>query len=136
MTGNDAVALQHLGAQEQLVKLHIAVAVNAGIGSDSALIAADKFIYDPFSEIFLEIENIVRHTEPPRYAAGVLHIVQRAAGMTFLYACVLVIVKLHCAADALIALLLSKQSGYAGIHSAAHGNQCFFHYSISFEVSF
>ena len=51
MTCYDIITVKYLGTIKQLVKLHVPVAVYAGIGCDTRLIAADEFIDDLFIKV-------------------------------------------------------------------------------------
>ena len=69
----------------------------------------------------------VSQIEPKRHAAGVLHIIQRAACAAAGASDVLVAVQGHGGADTVPPLLLHEGSGDAGINAAAHCNQNLFH---------
>ena len=56
---------------------------------------------------------------------GILHIVQRAAGVLPGQARILVLEQLHGNTHTGVSLFFHQASGDAGIHAAAHGNYCF-----------
>ena len=92
MSGCNIVMLKLQRPFEQLIKLEIAVAVNAGIGRCAFLINIDEFSDNLFPEIIGKIENIKRYAELIGNTARILGILKRAAGF-FGYECVAVIKK-------------------------------------------
>ena len=123
MAGGDVGAAQHVRPVEQPVELHEAVAGDAGIGRAAIQIRLGEAADDLPAEIVGEIEHEVLHAQPPRHAARILHIVQRAAGVPLGNACVLVLKQLHRAAHAFAARVSEQLGRDAGIHAAAHGDQ-------------
>ena len=98
--GGDLVAPQHIRAVKQLVELHIAVAVDAGVWRAPRKIACNKLVDDLLAKVVREVEDKIVHAEAVRHAARVLHIVKRAAGVRAVNARIGVVVELHRAADA------------------------------------
>ncbi len=119
---DDAVASRLTCAGKQLVKLQKAVTVDAGVGGLSVFIGFDEPVDDLFFEAVGKIKHIVRHAQRLGDLTRVLHIVERAAGVSLRHADILVAKQLHGCADAVIAALGHQKSGDAGIHSTAHGD--------------
>ena len=127
VAGGDGVAAHQRRPVIEPPELQIAVAVNAGVGGLPPLVGRGEAVHDLTAEFVGEIEHIVGHIQLVRHAAGVLHILQRAAGAAAGDADVLVAVQRHGSADAVPPLLLHEGSGDAGINAAAHCNQYPFH---------
>ena len=123
VAGYHAAAAQLPRPLEQLAEFQIAVAVDAGVGGAAGIIGVHKFIDDVGVEFLGEIEYIVGNAHPPGHAAGVLHIVQRAAGLGPVGGLHLPGVQPHGGADALEARLLHQQRGHRAVHAAAHSDQ-------------
>ena len=129
VTRGDEIAIEYICAVEEFFEFHISVAVDAGIRGHAAKIAFGKFIDDFLFEIMRKIENIMRHSEPVGYTARILRILERTAGMKAGNACVLIIIKLHRAADAGMSIIAEKLGGDARINAAAHCHE-YFHLSV------
>ena len=127
VAGGDGIAAHEGRPVIETPEFQIAVAVNTGIGRPALLIGIGKSVHYLAAELIREVEHIVRHIQLAGHAAGILHIVQRAAGAAAGEADVLVAVEGHGGAGAVPALPLHEVSGDAGINAAAHCNQCFFH---------
>ena len=125
MSGYHIVDFQLLSTAEQLFKFEVAVTIYARIWSKAVFISIDERLNDALLEIVAEIEHKVRHSQLIGYVFGVLHVLQRAAGMLPRHAHVLVLKQLHRGAYAVKAALLHKACGNAGVHTAAHGNKRF-----------
>ena len=121
MSGNDIIAAQLLCPAQKTVEFQVTVALDAGIGGQAGFIAADKVANDLIIEIRCEIENVKWHTQAARHAAGILHIVQGAAGAVL----GLTVIKTHGGSHAVISRGLGQQSGGGAVHTTAHGDQCF-----------
>ena len=72
----------------------------------------------------LEIENIMRHTEPECDCARILDIIERAACALAGDCRILIVIEPHRAAETVVACLNSQVRSDAGIHAAAHCDQC------------
>lgn len=102
MPGHHAVAPQLQSAAEKPVEFQIPVAVDAGVGSAAAFVAADKFPDDLPLEIVLEVEHVVGNSQTSGHTAGVLHVVQTTAGMSFFQTDHIIVVQPHGRTDALV----------------------------------
>ena len=125
MSRDDFIAAQLLRPAQQRFKLHAPVALNARVRRAPTAVVRGKRQHDALAEALGKVKNIVRHPQPVGDGAGVLHIVERAAGVSFAQTGVLVRIELHRAADALIPLALRKVRRDGRIDAAAHGNQRF-----------
>ena len=125
MSRDDFIAAQLLRPAQQRFKLHAPVALDAGVRRAPTAVVGGKRQHDALSKAIGKVKNIVRHPQPVGDGAGVLHIVERAAGVSFAHTGVLVRIELHRAADALIPLALRKVRRDGRIDAAAHGNQRF-----------
>ena len=85
MAGDHIVAAQLLGSAEHGPEFQIAVAVDAGAGGLARLVAADELFHDAGTEVVLKIKGIVGNAHAAADAAGILHIVQGAAGALLIF---------------------------------------------------
>ena len=125
MTGDDTVAAQLPGTLQQLAEFQKTVAVDAGIGRSAGIVGVNEFIHNLPIEVVSEIKNIVGDFQPPRHRAGILHIVQGAAGFAAIGSSGLPGVQPHGGTDAVAALLFHQQGSHGAVHAAAHSNQGF-----------
>ena len=128
MAGDDRFAAQLHRPFVQFAELQEAVALDAGIGRAPVLVIRSERADDALPELVLVIERVERHAEAVRHAAGVLGVVQAAAGLAFLQLRSLLsgkVPELHGAADAVVPFFFCQQSRDGGIHAAAHGDECF-----------
>ena len=127
------MACGHIGIADFLSPVHqlgefdVPVAVDAGVGGFPMLVGGGKPVHHLAAKGFLEVEHIKGHPQPEGHAAGVGHVVHRAAGALsrkglFRQAPVAVVRQGQGDADAVVALPLAQQGRHAGIHSAAHGD--------------
>ena len=126
VAGRDILAPHDVRTLKKLVELQIAVAVDAGVRRDPVFVGVHKAVDDAGAELILEVEDIKREAQPVCDAAGILGIVERAAGMALGDARVLVVVELHHAANAVIARVRQQLRRDGGIHAAGHGDQYLF----------
>ena len=123
MSGDYIIAAQNLGPAEKMVKFQIPIAVDAGIGSNAAFVAADKFRNDLFMEFCFCVENMKGHPQLPGDAPGIFHIVQRAAGACFFRVGNFIVVQPHGGSHAVISCFQHQIGGNRAVHAAAHGYQ-------------
>ncbi len=129
MAGGHVIIADLPGTLHQLPKFDVPVAIDTGIGRFTPFIGPYKPVHDLLPEAVSKIEHIKGHAQPGGYAAGVVHIVQGAAGFLSGNPRVLIGMKLQGDADRFVAELLHQKRGYTGIHSAAHGYDGFFFHS-------
>ena len=127
VAGDDGVAAHEGRPVIEPPEFQIAVAVDAGIGGPALLVGVSKAVHHLAAELVGKVENVVGNPQPKCHAAGILHILQRAAGAAAGNTDVLVAVKGHGSADAVPAAVLQKVSGDAGINAAAHCDQYLTH---------
>ena len=123
MPGYHAVAPQLQSAAEEPVEFQIPVAVDTGVGSAAAFVAADKFPDDLPLEIVLEVEHVVGNSQTSGYAAGVLHVVQTTAGVSFFQTDHIIVVQPHGRADALVTRAEHQQRRHGAVHAPRHADQ-------------
>ena len=123
VAGDDLFAAELLGAAEERIELHAPVALDAGVRRAGAAVSLAERQHDLLAEALGKIENAVAHPQPVGHGAGVLHIVERAAGVLLGYPGIGVCIELHGAADALVPLALREIRRDGGIDAAAHGNE-------------
>ena len=85
VAGDDLLAAELFGAAEECVKLHAPVALDAWVRRAGAAVVRSKGQHDPLAEALGKIENAITHPQPVGNGAGVLHIVEGAAGVFFGY---------------------------------------------------
>ena len=127
VAGGDGVAAHEGRPVIEMPEFQVAVAVDTGIGRPPLSVGIRKAVHHLTAKLIGEVKNVVGNPQPKRHAAGILHILQRAAGAAAGNADVLVAVKGHGSTDAVPAAELQKVSGDAGINAAAHCNQNLFH---------
>ena len=127
MAGGDGIAAQKDRPVIEMPEFQVAVAVDTGIGRPPLSVGIRKAVHHLTAKLIGEVKNVVGNPQPKRYAAGILHILQRAAGAAAGNTDVLVAVKGHGSADAVPAAELQKVSGDAGINAAAHCDQYLTH---------
>ena len=123
MPGHYIVALQLQSTAEKPVEFQIPVAVDAGIGSSAAFVAADKFLDDLPLKIVLEVEHVVGNPQTSGHAAGILHVVQTTAGVPLFQTDHIIVVQPHGRADALVACAKHQQRRHGAVHAAGHADQ-------------
>ena len=79
---------------ENLAEFDGAVAFDAGVGRFAPNIALCKGFYDCLTKNISEVKNQMIHAQPTGHAAGILNILQRAAGAAAAQANILVGIKL------------------------------------------
>ena len=127
MASGDGVAAQEGCPVIEMPEFQVAVAVDTGIGRPPLPVGIRKAVHHLTAKLIGEVKNVVGNPQTKRHAAGILHILQRAAGAATGNADVLVAVKGHGSADAVPAAVLQKVSGDAGINAAAHCDQYLTH---------
>ena len=125
VAGSHIAAAQELRPLEEGPELQVAVAVDAGVGGEALAVAGRELPDDLLPERIREVEDIVRDAQAEGGGAGVLHILQAAAGPATGEAGVLVLIELHGAAHAVVARVPQQLPRRAGVHAAAHGQQDF-----------
>ena len=123
MSRGDVVAAQLTGAVQEQVELHEAVAVDAGVGREAALIGTCKAPHDTLLELLGHVKGVVGDAESPAHAAGILDVVDAAAGLSLLRRGGWVVPQAHGGSHAVVALLGEQVRGHARIHAAAHGDK-------------
>ena len=123
MPGHHAVAPQLQSAAEKPVEFQIPVAVDAGVGSAAAFVAADKFLDDLPLKIVLEIEHVVGNSQTSGYAAGVLHVVQTTAGVPLFQTDHIIVVQPHGRADTFVTRAEHQQRRHGAVHAPRHADQ-------------
>ena len=119
---NDVIP-QHPCPLIELLELHIAVAVDAGVRRLPPLVGVHKAPDDLFPEVLLEIEHIVLHSQTIGDASCVLRIFQRAARFQPAGVGLFCVVQLHGHTNALVPPAAHQRRSGRTVHAAAHGNQ-------------
>ena len=127
MASGDGVTAQEGCPVIKPPEFQVAVAVDTGIGRPPLSVGIRKAVHHLTAKLIGEVKNVVGNPQTKRHAAGILHILQRAAGAAAGNTDVLVAVKGHGSADAVPAAELQKVSGDAGINAAAHCDQYLTH---------
>ena len=81
VAGYDRVTSQLPRPAEKLLEFHISIAVDTRVWRASGLIDPHKPVDHLLPEILSEVEDIVRHAQLPRNGAGILDVIQAAAGV-------------------------------------------------------
>ena len=108
---------------QKLIKLHIAVAVNARVGRSASLIHANEFFDDLLFKIQCKVQHLVGDIQLKSHFGGIVDIPLRAAGVKRIQADIRIPVQPHGRAAALIALLQHQIRRHRAVHAAAHGDQ-------------
>ena len=124
VAGDDLITAQNLCLPEKIVKFQVAVAVDAGVGCQSGLVAADEITDYMLCKGTLGIEYIEGHAHFSGYGTGILRIVERAAAAVAAGKNIAV-KHTHHGAGAVIACLTGQPGGCGAVHTAGHGNQSF-----------
>ena len=125
VAGDDHIAAQLLCAVIEAGKFQITVAVNTWIRRPALQIGSHELVDDLLAEGIGEVEHMVDNPHAIGYCPRVLHVVQCAAGVLSGDPGVLILIELHGTADTVPARLLHEPGGNGGVHTAAHGDQCF-----------
>ena len=112
-----------LGPAEQVVELHILVAVDAGIGRAASLVDPDELVDDLFLKIGGEVQHLVGDVHRIGHLGGVLDVPLGAAGVQPLGVHGLVAGEAHGDAGAVEAVPLHEPCRHRAIHTAAHGDE-------------
>ena len=123
VAGDDILHPVLLRPAEQVVELHILVAVDAGVGGAARLIDPDEFFDDFLPEIGGEIQHLIGNIHRIGHLSGVLDILFRAAGVEAGLTQRLVPGEPHGDAGAVVPLLLHQPRRHRAVHAAAHGNE-------------
>ena len=124
VTRDNVIQAVLLGKIQQLVELHKAVAVNAGIGRAACLIGADKLADDLLLKIQCKIQYLIRNIQLKRNLTCVLDILFRTAGAEITCAEILVAVQPHGRAHAAEVRLPHQVSRDRAVYAAAHRYEC------------
>ena len=120
--GRQHLTPERAGARLEQAEFQVPVAVQTGVRRRPALIGRGKARHDLLAERILIVKDIVRHAQRVGHAAGILHIVERTAGVAARHAGILVFIQLHGHAHAVVTRLLHQVRRHARIHTAAHGD--------------
>ena len=115
---------------EHFIELHVAVAVDAGIGRAASFIRCYEFFYDFLAEFIGVIDDLKWDIQLERHIGGILYIFCRAAGVKTALAKILVLVQAHGCAHAAVTRLFHQVGRDRAVHAAAHSDQragCVFH---------
>ena len=82
MPGHDAVAAEDERPFHELFKLHIAVAVYAGVWRQAMSVGLGEASYDLFVEGLREVEHIIPDTQPAGDGSRILDVLESAAGVS------------------------------------------------------
>ena len=122
MPGSDGVATEQRAAPEQIPKLGVRIAPDAGVGRASARILGDEVVDDVAGEFLLHVEDVVGYSQRAGDPARVHDAVEPATGARgsrFL----LVAERLHGRADELMAPLGQQRGRDRGVDPPGHGHQ-------------
>ena len=109
------------------VKLHVAVAVDAGIGRQPVFIGVEEIPDHPFMEQGGVFQHLKGHPEAKRHIPGVVHIGLGAAAFMTGLPDIAAAIELHGRPRAVEALLPHQPGRDGAVHAAAHGDQSPFH---------
>ena len=101
-----------LSPAEQVVELHIPVAVDAGVGRAAHLVYPDEFFDDLLPEVGGEIQHLIGDIHRKGHLGGILDILFGAAGMETGLPQRLVSGEPH------------QPCRHRAVHTAAHGDEC------------
>ena len=121
VSGRDGLGVEPPRALHERRELQLAVAVHAGDGRPARGVLAHEVHDDLGLELLLEIHDVVGHAQRRGDPAGVVEVVERAAGPEAHVAFALV-VELHRQADDLVAGLDEQARGHRRVHAAGHGH--------------
>ena len=114
MPGGNVGAAQLQRLVQHDTEFQMPVALNAGIGGDTAFVAADKVTDDPAVELLLKIQQVEGDVHFPGHGLRIPAVVIAAAGCT---------VKTHGAADTAVALLSQQKRSHTAVHAAAQSDE-------------
>ena len=127
VAGGDAIGADLTRGDEELIELHVIVAHGAGDGRAAFEVIRDERTNDVELELALEIHDVKRDAEMFGDAAGVVHVVVRAAAMPG-GAVILqlrqaaLIPELHGEADNGLRAVVEDGGDRGAVHAAAHGD--------------
>ncbi len=121
VAGGDFAPAQLVRPAEQRAEFQPPVALDAGVGGLAQLVSADKGLHHIPPEAVRQIEYIVGNPQAAGGGAGVLHVVQGAAGAFPLQAGQGVVHQLQGNAHHIMSLPLEEQGGGGAVHASAHG---------------
>ena len=113
-----------LSPAEQVVELHIPVAVDAGVGRAAHLVYPDEFFDDLLPEVGGEIQHLIGDIHRKGHLGGILDILFGAAGVETRLPQRLVAGEPHGDAGAVVSCLLHQPCCHRAVHTAAHGDEC------------
>ena len=125
MAGRHEAGAEPLGARGERGELQIAVAVHARNRRAAVRVLPHEVRHDGLVELPLEIDDVVGDAQLAGDAAGIVQIVDRAAGAETHLAIGVrsgVIVQLHREADDLVPLTSEQCGGDRRIDAAGHGD--------------
>ena len=123
VAGDDILHPVLLRPAEQVVELHILVAVDAGIGRAAGLVDPDELVDDLLLKIGGEVQHLVGDVHRIGHLGGVLDVPLGAAGVQPLGVHGLVAGEAHGDAGAVEAVPLHEPCRHRAIHTAAHGDE-------------
>ena len=123
MTGHNVFQFSGFGKSKQVIKLHVAVAVNTWIGCSACLIDPDKFFDDSLFKLSGKVQYLIRNIQLKRHLAGIVNIPLGTASVKWTESNVLVSVQTHGGAFTAVPLLQHQIGRNGAVYTAAHGNQ-------------
>ena len=122
VTGRQDVAAKLFHFGEEMLKLEAAVALDAGIGRAAVQVLIDKRLDDFLCKQVLIMDDMVRDADLLGNAAGILRVLEGAAGVQKIFTYNVIFIQAHRAADAIEAARRHDLSRHAAVNAAAHGN--------------
>ena len=123
VTGHNVVNTMFSRPIQQVVELHIFVAVDAGIRGSAGLIDPNEFVDDFLPEIHCEIQHFVRNIHRERHFCGILDILFGTAGVKARLSDRLVPGQAHGDAGAVVSGVLHQPRRHRAVHATTHGNE-------------
>ena len=102
------------------------VTVNTRVRCATVQISIGKFVNDAVTEFIMHWEDVIEHSKSCGNASGIFSIRWGAAGTVSRETALWIIIKLQSRTGTVVALLNHQVGCYAGVNSAAHGDDCFF----------
>ena len=125
VSGRQYVAAKFLHLGEEVLKLEAAVALDAWIGRAAVQVLIDKRFDDFLRKQVLIVDDMVRDADLLGNAAGVLRVLEGAAGVQKILTYNVIFIQTHRAAYAFVAARRHDLSRHAAVDAAAHCNQSF-----------
>ena len=121
VAGGETISPEGAGAGDEVAELHVAIALEAGIGGAAAGVLVDEGVDDLAAEVDLHVDGIEGDADGGAGATGVVHGGDTAAGVG---AVVFVLGAEEAEIDAhdVVAAMAHEEGGDGAVDAAAHGD--------------